>query len=139
MMAANPHVLALHIIGLIMWAGGLAAAVYFMRSPVAERHTGSGPTLEGLFHAIINPGVVLLLATGIFLLFLSPGVMTERWFQAKLLVVLAAIALHVRIFRLAAARSAGHPPPSVRAVALLYAGLTSSVLAALLLTFAKPW
>jgi len=138
-MSARPEFLALHMIGLIMWLGGLLAALYITRPLASVEDDSAERVVRGLFHTIIHPGFLLLLATGILLLFLNSHVLAERWFQVKLACVLGAVVVDVRTFRITAAPPAAQRAASISSFVALYVGLGMVVFSALVLAFDRPW
>ena len=134
-MSGRPEILALHMIGLIMWLGGLLAALYLTRPLTRGEPDNAERVVQGLFHAIIHPGFLLLLATGIFLLFLNSHLLAERWFQIKLALALGAVVVDVRTFRMAVGPSAA----STRSLVTLCVGLGMAAFGGLLLAFSRPW
>jgi uncharacterized membrane protein len=135
----HPELLALHMIGLIMWLGGLLAALYIMRPLASIQHDDTGRVVQGLFHAIVHPGLLMVLATGIFLLFLKSHLLAERWFQVTLALFLTAVVVDVRTFRLAVGLGTAHRAASTRSFVALYVGLGIAVFGGLMLTLSRPW
>ena len=135
-MTGRAPILVVHLTGLIMWMGGLLAALFAARAHSRIRHAAFGQFTSGLFSSIAHPGVVLVFASGILLIFLTPDVLGQRWFQVKLALVLGLTVLHVRVFRTATDLAADKPGPGTGRLVALHAtfgiGLLGTLLAALM-------
>lgn len=93
--------LALHIIGFVMWAGGLMFLTRFMTVCIEGSGEGEQTAAEKLvvrlFLGWVLPGLIIVVFTGLFqlgvrgLAFYAP----QAWFHTKLLLVFLLIALTV--------------------------------------------
>jgi putative copper export protein len=90
----------------MLWAGGLFMVLLVAARPRTD-DAAARDRLEHLFHAIVHPGVLLVLATGILLIFHDPAALGTRPLQVKLLLVLGLIVLQVRTFAFLLGRPEG--------------------------------
>jgi putative membrane protein len=130
--------LVFHLLGVILWTGGLLA-VGCVRAPDGSG-AGAADAAERLFAALVRPGVLLVLVTGTFLLLLDPARLRDGWLHAKLVLVLVLIVLDTRIFRAAvhagaggAGGGAGRPPIH------LQAALGGTLVAILVFALVRPF
>jgi putative membrane protein len=144
---------AFHIVGVVSWFAGL---FYFGRLLVYHSEAlGSTEPRRGilasqyqlmesrLFHIIMNPGMGLTLATGAVMLLTSPGrsYLTQPWMLAKLVLVVALVAFHVRMRRAMLELAQGRGQSSERFRLLNEVPTLILVLVTLLAVFknAVPW
>jgi uncharacterized membrane protein len=137
-MTGGPPILVLHLIGLIMWMGGLLAALFATRVHSKIGHAAFREVTGGLFSNIAHPGVVLVFASGILLVFLTPDVLGERWFQVKLALVLGLILVHVRVFRTATRLATDEPGSPFGGLVALHVGFGLGLLGALVAALMRP-
>jgi uncharacterized membrane protein len=136
-MTGEPPILVLHLIGVIMWMGGLLAALFAARVHSKIGHAAFGQVTSGLFSSIAHPGVVLVFASGILLVFLTPDVVGERWFQVKLALVLGLTVVHVRVFRTATHLGTDEAGPPSGGLIALHVGFGVGLLGTLLATLMR--
>lgn len=137
-----PWLLALHVLGVILWVAGVFGAGRVMidhaRSGGQERATLTAIERRLLLMSA-HPGMALALLTGIGALALNPGYyLREGWLHAKF--AAAALAAAATIVLTVASRRLGEPQPTVgeRAIALWRGVFMGAVAAALVLVFVKP-
>ena len=135
--------MALHVLGLILWVGGMFAAG---RVLIDHARGGSGAPailadLERTFlFRVGHPGMLLVLATGIGMLALNPAYyLSEYWMHAKL--AFTALAVAASIVLTSSARRLHEDPGAVgtRALNLWRGLLMAAVTAVLVLVFLKPF
>lgn len=91
--------LVFHILGLVFWVGGLlietTALGQHTQETSVEARRALGRLEMRLLHAMANPGAVISVMTGIILIWTNPSYFLHAgWLHAKLVLVLALIALH---------------------------------------------
>jgi uncharacterized membrane protein len=123
----TPWLLALHLLGMALWIGGLlGAAAVVAQSAAASRR---------LLRALADPGAGLAILAGLWMLSAdATGYFAQAWFQTKMVVAVGLIALHgviaVRAKR-AAAGSAAAAGPAWRLFFAVLAAAVSMVLLSL--------
>ncbi len=132
--------LALHVLGIILWVGGVFAAG---RVLLDHARSGPGPSFTALERSLMlrtaHPGMLLVLLTGAAMLAFNPEYyLREYWMLAKLgvavLMILPTIALTVASRRMAE-RFDASCEGKLRRWRRLFMGLA---LAELILVFVKP-
>src|SRR5579863_9618232 len=93
--------LVFHIIGLVFWLGSLLAVTHVLaghtEETVREAREALGRLELKLLRGLAHPGAAIIVISGAILIFLEPGVLHRHWLQAKLVLVLALIALDLRV------------------------------------------
>ncbi|MGH9487239.1 MAG: CopD family protein [Terriglobales bacterium] len=100
-------VLVFHIVGIVLWIGGLFFAI-----SVARTGGGNGESVvlkqqrallaQKALRALAHPGAALTILAGLYLIYLLPAVRMAPWLHVKLLLVLIlilcdiAVTLHLR-------------------------------------------
>lgn len=133
---------AVHIVGVVMWAGGLVA----VSRPWAARTVpvppdAPSPALRrrrALYRLVVAPGAYIALLTGIWLLHQEHQLLLQRYIQGKLaLIVLLCAADHLTMRSLwRRHREARERFPGPRALAAATAALTLGIV---LLAEVRPW
>jgi putative membrane protein len=80
---------SIHVIGIISWMAGL---LYFYRLFVYHFNFGKDNSVHALltlmekrlFKYITVPAMLVSVAAGLLMIHLNPGLMTQRWFQVKI-------------------------------------------------------
>lgn len=98
------YVLAIHIVFVVSWMAGL---FYIVRLFIYHTEANEKPEVERdilqrqyelmeskLFNIITTPAMVLTVAAGVTMLYLSPGLWSTPWFHVKLFFVILLIAYH---------------------------------------------
>ncbi len=87
--------LALHVIGVLLWVGGLLGLVITLRSIAGEASSGL-LTAGKKFAGMMNVGALIAIAIGVYVLVRSPAaLMKQPWMHIKLTaVVLGPFAIH---------------------------------------------
>jgi len=99
----TPWLLALHVLGMALWVGGLLGTTVTMAQSAAASRK--------LLRALADPGAGLTLLAGFWMLSADAGgYLAQAWFQTKMVVAVGLIALHggiaVRAKRAASAEAA---------------------------------
>src|ERR1051326_5899176 len=89
--------LVFHVIGFVLWMGGLLVATQVM----ASRTQQSSPEIRAalarletkLFRGVAHPGAAVTVVAGIVVLLLQPDYLRQGWLRAKLFLVMIVIAL----------------------------------------------
>lgn len=120
----TPWLLAMHVLGMALWIGGLLGAAVSMGASAAASRK--------LLRALADPGAGLALLAGVWMLAAdASGYWSQAWFQTKMVVAAGLIALHgviaVRAKRAASGGAAGAP-----AWGLFFAVLAAAVAMVLL-------
>lgn len=140
---ANPiaWVLVFHLAGMVLWIGGLifAMAAIGMATPNDEaplRLQRARFAQKGM-RAFAHPGAALMVITGVILILLIPGIMTQAWLHAKLSLVVILIVfdllLTVRVRRMPAQE------PSPGQMGMFQGVITLLFLLILVLVLVKPF
>lgn len=83
----TPWLLALHVLGMALWIGGLLGATAVLAQ--------SAPASRKLMRVLADPGAGLALLAGFWMLAAdSRGYFSQAWFQTKMVVAVGLIALH---------------------------------------------
>jgi uncharacterized integral membrane protein (TIGR00701 family) len=135
--------LVFHIAGLVLWLGSLLAVTHILAmhteetSPDARRTLGrlESKLLRGLAH----PGAALLVTTGWILVAHEPGYLRQRWFLAKLLLVVILVALDLRVSFRAAAFREGKTEMTRRECTALHGAISLVFFVILILVLTKPF
>lgn len=90
---------ALHIISVIFWMAGMAYLPrLFVYHAEAEAGSDKSETFKimerRLLRGIVNPAMIATFAFGILMLVLNPGLLSDGWMHAKLVLILVMSALH---------------------------------------------
>ena len=126
--------MTVHVLGVLLWAGGLYAAASVM---IARRKAGGeSEALKLLEKSFLfkacHPGMLLALLSGAGMLALNPGYfLQEGWFKVKLLLAGAFVALTVLV-------TAQRRDPSEK-ISLLRGLAAAGVLLILVLVFLNPF
>jgi len=128
--------LALHILGITLWAGGLLAATLVLAQSAATesaaRTTAAQPARK-LMRLLADPGAGLAILAGVWMLLSdASGYFAQRWFQTKLVVVIGLVALHGVVAVLAKRASAGGAFASKQAWVLFFGVLAAVTIIVLL-------
>ena len=94
----TPWLLALHVLGIVLWIGGLLAATGVLAQSAAAdaaiRAAVAQPARK-LMRLLADPGAALAIVAGGWLLSADAmGYFAQPWFQTKLVVVVGLIGLH---------------------------------------------
>jgi len=103
--------LVFHILGLVFWLGSLLAVTHVLAMHSEEAAPEARAALarleQKLFKGFAHPGATLMVITGGLLVSRNPEYLGERWLQIKLLLVIALVALDLRVYFRARAFQAG--------------------------------
>lgn len=129
--------LALHILGIILWTGGLLAATAVLAQGAAAESGARSAVAQAarrLMRMLADPGAALAIVAGLWILSLdASGYFAQRWFQTKLVVVIGVVALHGIVAVLAKRASAGGAFTS-RQAWVLFLGVLAAAVAIVLLS-----
>lgn len=90
---------ALHVISIIAWMAALLYLprlfVYHTQAPAGSIQSETFKIMERrLLKAIATPAMVASLVFGVWMIWLVPGLLSDGWLHAKLLLVLGLFAVH---------------------------------------------
>ena len=90
---------ALHLIAVMSWMAGLLYLprlyVYHAETTIGSDRAEAFKVMERrLLKAIMNPAMIVSFVFGIWMLFLSPGLLSEPWMHVKIVCVLAMAGCH---------------------------------------------
>src|SRR5690242_19686298 len=89
--------LVLHIVGFVLWTGGLLTATQVMASRTQQKSAEASSALSRLelklFNGVAHPGAAVTVIAGIIALVLQPNQLHQGWMHAKLSLVVFLIAL----------------------------------------------
>jgi putative membrane protein len=130
----------LHIIGVILWIGGLMFLTrllgYHMKEVGKPDSASAQATLTRielrLHHFVIVPGAILALVGGVWMLAEQIHYMKEGWFHAKLTIVLFFIILHV-VCLIKVLGLAANPPEKKSPIFSIIHGISGLLLIAVLI------
>lgn len=129
--------LALHILGIILWTGGLLAATAVLvqgASAESAARSAVAQAARKLMRMLADPGAALAIVAGLWILSQdASGYFAQRWFQTKLVVVIGVVALHGIVAVLAKRASAGGAFTS-RQAWVLFLGVLAAAAAIVLLS-----
>ncbi len=129
--------LAFHVLGIVLWMGGLlAACVALAQSSAADPATRSAiaQSARKLLRVLADPGAALAILAGGWLLGADfSGYLSLRWFQTKLVVLLGVLALH-GLIAVSAKRAAGGATVSTALAWRLFLGVLFAAAAIVLLS-----
>lgn len=129
--------LALHILGIILWAGGLLAATAVLAQGAAAESGARAAVAQAarkLMRLLADPGAALAIVAGLWILSQdAPSYFAQRWFQTKLVVVIGVVALHGVVAVLAKRASTGAAFTS-RQAWVLFLGVLAAAVAIVLLS-----
>ena len=135
-------ILPFHVLGVILWIGGLLAAARLMGARLEGAADPEGKIRETelkLFKSMSGHGMAATLLTGAALVAVrAPIYLSARWFWVKILLVLALIGLHVAL-RLASNDIGTEGGPTVGKLGALRGGIFVVLIFILLLVFIQPW
>ena len=135
--------LVFHIVGFVLWMGGLLVATQVM----ASRTRQSSPEVRAvlarletkLFKGIAHPGAAVTVIAGIVVLVLQPGYLRQGWLQAKLFLVSILIALDIIAYARARASQAGRIELQKRECMALHSGIALVFIGIVILVMIKPF
>ena len=113
MLVATPYLWlkALHVAFMVTWFAGLfyLPRLFIYHAEAADTVSRARfQVMERRLYIIMSIGAVLTAALGLALLYLNPALLSQRWFQAKSVLLVAMLAYHLRCrywIRLLAART----------------------------------
>lgn len=133
--------LVFHIIGIVMWIGGLLAVTQIMAQSAAATEPAARQAYAGMARRVLNAlahaGLVLTVGSGVILLFLIPPAMRAAvWLQAKLTLVVVLIGLDIWLGRMVNRMPA--QMPERRRSGMLHGIFASLFFVILILVLLKP-
>lgn len=129
----------LHLVGMVLWVGGLLILTNLMMRHAkggddARRAHGFLTSYEKRMHnLVVVPGVVLSLITGVVLLLVMPEYLLKGWMHTKLLLVFLLIGLHFIITVKAGELQTPEFPESAPRLFGMFHGFVGLLLTAILL------
>lgn len=121
-------VLVLHLIGMVMWIGGLFMAM-------AAAGSGAPALAQKGLRRFAHPGAALMILTGGLMMFLLPYVRDAMWLHVKLLLVLLLIGADLMV----TSRLKQEAPPSRARLGFLHSAVGLLFLGILILALVKPF
>lgn len=133
----TPWLLAVHILGVVLWIGGLlATAVVLAQSAAvdpAARAAIAQPARK-LMRLLADAGAALVLVAGVWMLSAdASGYFAQHWFQTKLVLVVGLLALH-GVIAVRAKRAAVGGEIAARQAWGLFCGVLATAAAIVLLS-----
>ncbi len=133
--------LVLHLFGVIFWVGSLlliSSLLAMVSDEVGMAKERFILIASRLFFGGCNIGGTIAIAFGILLMIALPGVIHERWFDAKLVLVFMLLLVHIRLHRRIVALEE-NPSAVTRSEFRVIHGLISALLLGILaLAVMKP-
>jgi putative membrane protein len=133
--------LVLHLFGVIFWVGSLlliSSLLAMVSDEVGMAKERFILIASRLFFSGCNIGGTIAIVFGILLMIALPGVIHERWFDAKLLLVFMLLLVHIRLHRRIVALEE-NPSAVTRSEFRVIHGLISALLLGILaLAVMKP-
>jgi protoporphyrinogen IX oxidase len=136
-----PWFAAAHLLGIMLWVGGVASAAVLMAlAGHVERNEELNAAIDLVFKRVAGSGLVLTYLAGIGLFSTRPGYyLHQGWFHAKLVLVLALTGFHMAL-RVQSKRAAMNPPErSPGSVPIFGAAAIASAIIILLLVLFQPF
>ena len=91
--------IALHLVGIIFWIGGLGARLLLLNSAKSDANQGARSQLyllqRDIHFMMETPGLVLTLMPGLFLIHLTKVTFHQSWFRVKIALVLGLIVVEL--------------------------------------------
>ena len=116
-----------HVIGIVMWVGGLLAATRAIGSQFKETTSDGQAALvrvgQKLLRGFAHPGAGVAVLSGVAMLIIEPAYLQQAWLHVKLALVIALIAVDLWFTFSVRAHQAGRGALSARQVRLTH-GLT---------------
>ena len=134
--------LVLHVFGVITWIGSLLLITSLMTLVPAEVGAARERMIfaaRRLFLLSGNIGAAVAIIFGVFELIARPGLLQAAWMHVKVLLVLALLVIHVRLFM--RINAAENDPGTVtrREFSMLHGIVSLLLLAILYLVIAQPF
>ena len=134
---------AAHVIAVIAFMAGLLYLprlfVYHAQAPAGSDRSATFAVMERrLLRAIVNPSLVVVLVTGLWLAY-AGGFFTAGWLHAKLTLVLVLVAVHGMLARYVRLFAAGRNAHSARFYRVLNEVPTIAMVAIVVLVVVKPF
>jgi len=135
-------ILAFHVFGVVLWMGSLLVLSSLLGLVAEEVGVSKERFLVAarrLFDFSANGGALATIGFGIWLIFIDPSVLRQGWLHIKLLLVLAIIVMHARLYRRITALEAEPSGANRREFSMAHGILSALLLAILLLVFLRPF
>ncbi len=135
-------ILALHVFGVVLWMGSLLVLASMLRLVSEEVGVSKERFLVAarrLFEVSANGGALVTIGFGIWLILIDPAVLRQGWLHIKLLLVVAVIVIHARLYRRVNALQAEPSEANRREFLMAHGILSVLLLAILLLVFLRPF
>jgi len=135
--------LVFHIVGFVLWIGGLLTATQVMGSRARQSSADVASALSRLelkfFKGVAHPGAAIAVVAGIIALVLQPNQLHQGWLHAKLLLVAILIALDLIAYVRARASEAGRIVLQRRECMALHSGIALVFIGIVILVMVKPF
>jgi putative membrane protein len=135
--------LVFHVVGFVLWLGGLLTATQVMASRVLQSSADARSALARLetklFKGIAHPGAALTVLAGIVVIVIQPAYLQQGWLHAKLFLVAILAALDVIAYVRARASHAGKVEIQRRECMALHGGIALVFIGIVILVMIKPF
>jgi putative membrane protein len=135
--------LVFHIVGFVLWIGGLLTATQVMASRTKQNTAESAAALSRLelklFKGVAHPGAAIAVVAGIIGLVLQPNQLHQGWMHAKLSLVAILIGLDLFAYARSRASSAGRIELQRRECVFLHSGIALVFVGVVILVMVKPF
>jgi putative membrane protein len=135
--------LVFHIIGFVLWTGGLLCATQVMASRTRQKFPDVSAALGllelKLFKGVAHPGAALTIVAGIIALVLQPNQLHQGWMHAKLSLVVILIVLDLIAYMRGRASDAGRIILQRRECMALHGGIALVFIGIVILVMVKPF
>lgn len=135
--------LAVHIIGIIYWLGGLIAAAHILIRLGNESSPEAGAALgdfeNKLLKRIVHPGAAITVLGGIAIVAADPEYLRQTWLHIKLVLVVILIAVDLLMTARFRAHQAGKAIVEPRQARLFYGSASVLLFLIVVLAVLKPF
>ena len=135
--------LVFHVVGFVLWMGGLLTATQVMASRVvqssADARAALGRLEAKLFKGVAHPGAAVTVLAGIAVLVLQPDYLHQGWLHAKLFLVAILAALDVIAWVRGRGSQAGKIELQRRECMALHGGIALVFIGIVILVMIKPF
>jgi putative membrane protein len=135
--------LVFHVVGFVLWLGGLMVVTQVMaartRQPSAEVRAQFARLESKLFKGVAHPGAAVTLLAGILVLVLQPDYLHQGWLHAKLFLVAVLIALDLIAYQRAKAFEQGRIELQRRECMVLHSSIALVFIGIVIMVMIKPF
>jgi len=131
-----------HVIGIVVWVGGLLAATHAFASRLAETTPEGQNALarlqQKLLRGLAHPGAAVAVLAGAAMLVIHPAYFQQGWLHAKLGLVALLILVDLWFTFRVRAFQAGHGPSTAGQARLAHVSIWLLLLAIVIVVVIKP-